>query len=203
MRSGAGWMRPLPTRPSISAADWVRRSAAFEWATSGRPLTAAALFYCAALLSIEFFIVDPRRICLPDRQRLAIPGDLFRIDRDSSVSIVRSFDRVRIDEFICNLARIASRGWMRLSIESDRMDFGTRCLIFLADRSASADETASRCGHVDDHLALLWIVEGLLQIDFPDSEEWFALFILRYQARAKREHCNQHDGRLPGHFTLP
>ena len=45
---------------------------------------------------IKFLVVDSDGVRLLDRHCLAVLGDLLRIDRDPSVSIVRSFDRVRI-----------------------------------------------------------------------------------------------------------
>src|SRR3989442_14518319 len=56
----------------------------------------------------EFLIIDSGGVRLRDRQCLAVLGDLFRIDRDFSVSIVRSFNRVRTDYFVGNLPRMAS-----------------------------------------------------------------------------------------------
>src|SRR5262245_51764185 len=83
------------------------------------------------------------------------------------------------------------------------MDFGARRLVFLGDRGAGADETAPGRRHVDNHLALLRVVDGLGQIDFPDSDERFALFVLRHQTRATLEHDNRGDESLPGHFHPP
>jgi hypothetical protein len=61
------------------------------------------------------------------------------------------------------------------------MDFAARRLVLLRDCRPRADETASGRRYVDDHLALLRIVHGLGQIDFPDSRKRFALFVLRYE----------------------
>ena len=77
-------------------------------------------------LHIEFLIVDPGGVRLLDRQCSAVLRHLFRIDRDCSVSIVRSLDRVRIDQLVGNFAHIAPRGQVRLSIEGDRMNLGAR-----------------------------------------------------------------------------
>ena len=90
---------------------------------------------------------------------------------------------------------------MRLSIENDGMDLGARTTVVFSDRRACADETTARCGHVDHRLALLWIIRGLLQIQFPDPEKWFALFILRHQNGRKREHRNEHTKGFPEHFS--
>src|SRR5437016_4110132 len=82
------------------------------------------------------------------------------------------------------------------------MDLGARRFILLADRRACADETTTWRRYVDHRLALLRVVRGLFQVQFPDPKERFAFFVLCRQARAKCERCNQYTQRFPGHFTL-
>src|SRR5262245_31148027 len=95
-------------------------------------------------LDAKFLVVDSRDAPrLRDGQRLAVLRDLLRIDGDSSVSIVGSFDRVRIDQLIRDLPHIASGGRVGLSVERDRMDFAARRLVLLRDCRPRADETAS------------------------------------------------------------
>src|SRR6476620_809469 len=145
-------------------------------------------------LDAEFLIVDSRDAArLHDGQRLAVLRDLLRIDGDSSVSIVGSFNRVRIDQFVRDLPRVAPGGGVRLSVERHRVDFGARRLVFPWDGRPRADETASGRRHVDNHLALLGIVHGPGQIDFPDSKKRFALLVLRHETWARTERDNRHD----------
>ena len=108
------------------------------------------------------------------------------------VSIVGSFNRVRIDQFVRDLPRVAPGGGVRLSVERHRVDFGARRLVLLCDGRPRADETASGRRHVDNHLALLGIVHGLGQIDFPDSKKRFALLVLRHETWARSERDNRH-----------
>src|SRR5262245_46105204 len=75
---------------------------------------------------VKFLVVDSDGVRLLDRHCFAVLGALLRIDRDPSISIVRSFDRVRIDQSVRNLARITSSGLVRLAIKNDWMDLGAR-----------------------------------------------------------------------------
>src|SRR6185503_9178240 len=154
-------------------------------------------------LDAEFLVVDSRDAArLRHGQRLAVLRDLLRIDGDTPVAIVGSFDRVRIDQLVRDLAHIAAGGGVRLSVERDRMDFAARRLVLLPNGRPRADETASGRRDVDDHLALLRIVHRPGQVDFPDAEKRLALFVLRDETRARPERHHQHDQRLPGHRIL-
>src|SRR5204862_3881903 len=94
-----------------------------------------------------------------------------------------------------------------LSIESIGMDLGIR-LVFRVDHRSRTDESAAGYGRVNERLTdHVFIVDGVLHIEFPDPEEWRNLiawrwFVLRHQGRAKREHHNHYAQRYLGHCLL-
>src|SRR6185437_13649728 len=111
-------------------------------------------------LDVELLLVDSSGGRLFNGKRLAVLRDLFGIDGDFSGAVLRSFDGVCVDSLVRNLARIASRGLVRLAIENHRMNLGAR-FILAVDGGAYARITVRR-GQVDDHLASLLIIRRLV-----------------------------------------
>src|SRR5436853_7931855 len=84
------------------------------------------------------------------------------------------------------------------------MQFCRRGFGLLSNCRPCGNATAAWSRNVDDHLALLRIVDRLGQIDFPDPEERSALFVLRHQTGAAPEHHNDRGESVPEHvFLLP